>query len=202
MNPLIRLLGIAWLRWLKWPISRLLSGRRWSVGFDAIGVVGDDTSFGEYLNGADDLSSVVSVFRGVAFWKADPAWQLWDRVYPPALLVARGGDDCDGWAMLHARAIEYALGCRGWSAAIGSYLADPWQLSHHVALAIDPAGFVWAIQPPPTRDQANAGLKVRQIYGPYETYEDALGFIASTYGARVVWYDIRRPDGSKQNVTN
>lgn len=191
MNPIIKRLGIWWLSGPKWTLSRLLAGHAWHVPI--LEALATRTTRVADLILASTLDEVVDVFRGLVHWRRDSLWQLWDRVYPPALLLARGGDDCDGMAMLHAQAVEYAMGPRGWRAAIGSYLADPWHLSHHVALAIDRAGLVWAIQPQSSKDQPQ---NVRLIYGPYPSCEEALGAIAKQYRAEIVWYDIRMPDGS------
>ena len=185
--------GRWWLSGPKYELSRALAGRWWTVPVqDAPELRGTITLAA--LQQARTLEQVVDAFRGRVYWEPDPVWQVWDRVYPPQLLLARGGDDCDGMAMLHAQAICFALGPQGWQAFTGSYLADPWRLSHHVALARDPAGVWWAVQPQLTRKQyAQLGRSARIVYGPYAAPEHALRDIASCYGAEVLCYDIRDP---------
>lgn len=131
------------------------------------------------------------MFRGRWHWLPDPLWQAWDQVFPPVMLLARGGDDCDGWAMTHAQAVEAVLEAYGWHSWIVSYLADPWQESHHFAAAVDPRGRVWAIQPQPSILQ-RSDLQI--VYGPYPSVGEAVRAIAAGYGAEVVWYDVRYPD--------
>lgn len=192
MNQIIKRMGVWWLSWPKWAVSRWLAGPEWDTPI-LLALARRSPYKAAELAIASTLEEVVDAFRGIVHWMPDPGGQVWDQVLPPALLLRQGGDDCDGMAMLHAQAIAYALGPRGWRAAIGSYLADPWELSHHVALTVDPDGLIWAVQPQPTMEQPQ---DARLIFGPYINCEIAMDAIASQYHAKVVWYDIRMPDGS------
>lgn len=185
MNPIIKAVGVLWMN-LKWRISEKLAYIDWMIPV-SVGLLQHGVPM-ERLTSAKSLEDVVDVFRGLWHWRADPFFQVWDRIYPPIQLLERGGDDCDGWAMAHAQAVAVSLGLYGWTARIVSYLADKWWLSHHFAAAIDPQGLVWAIQPQPTETQdPNAQL----VYGPYTSLREAAEDVASWYGVKVEYLDIR-----------
>lgn len=192
MNPLIKAIGIWWLSGAKYAISRLLAGRGWTLPL-ARALEANGLPRAGLILEATTPDQVAAYFRGRAYWRPDPLWQGWDVVRPPVELLRRGGDDCDGMAMLHAQALEMALGRLGWRAGIVSYFADPWHKSHHFAYAVNAAGFVYAVQPQPDRDYP---YEVRLVYGPYATVDAAVRAIAALYGVEVVWYDNRRPDWS------
>lgn len=181
MNPIIKVIGIWWLSGPKYGFSRQLAGKAWHTPIsEVLALVGRD------LKACTTLEAVVGCFKGL-HWVKDPLFQAWDRVYPPMLLVKRGGDDCDGWAMAHALAVQEAL---GWPSRIVSYLADPWQWSHHFAVVQAPDGTWWTIQP-----QAAVGAPYRlPIYGPFASIAAATEGIAGAYGVRLAWYDVRHPD--------
>lgn len=186
MKRLAQWIGRLWLGGLKYSLSRQLAGKTWKVGIEEA-----LKRHGLTLANCQRLEDVVDIFRGRWRWRPDPAFQLWDRVYPPVLLLERGGDDCDGWAGCHAQAIAHALGSRGWQARIVSYLADPWWMSHHFAVAIDPDGQLWAVQPQASENQR---ATIRLIHGPFQSVDQAASYIAAGYRSRVVWYDLRLPD--------
>lgn len=169
----------------KYEVSKSLIGPEWNIHVnDAL------KTHGLTLDTCKTLEDVASIFRGKWHWVPDPAGQAYDIVYPPAALLRRGGDDCDGWAMCHAQAVEYVLGPQGWRSVIVSYLADPWVLSHHFALAIDPAGNMWAVQPQPMKDQPQS---MQLVFGPFKSVEEATRTVASWYNAKVEWWDVRTP---------
>lgn len=189
MNQLVKAIGVWWLR-RKWGLSEALAGIAWRVPVAvALGAYG--AGF-EWSKDAQDLDDVVDVFRGRWRWKSDPFFQVWDRVFPPMLLLGRGGDDCDGWAMAHAQAVTIALGRLGWSGRIASYLASRWWLSHHFAVALDPLGRVWAIQPQASADQ---DPNLQLVHGPFPSIREAADTVASWYGVTVEYLDVRLDDG-------
>lgn len=169
----------------KYRASARLAGPAWTVPLA-------DTlkTYGLTLEGRRTLTEALDVFRPRWHWRPDPLWQAWDVVYPPVQLLARGGDDCDGWAMAHAQAAAHVLGPQGWRVVIASYFADPWPLSHHVALAIDPQGGHWVLQPEPTEDQP---ADQPAIFGPYPSVDVAVATVASWYQAKACWWDVRTP---------
>lgn len=170
---------------VKYATSADLAGPDWLVQVpEAL------KAYGLSLDGCSSIVEVTSVFRGRWRWKPDPAFQLWDVVYPPVQLLARGGEDCDGWAMAHAQAVEHVLGRQGWKAVIVSYFADPWQLSHHFAVACDPSGGHWVLQPQPAADQP-ADQEV--VYGPFTSLEACVHTVAGWYNATASWWDVRTP---------
>lgn len=188
LDRLAMRLGRWWLSGAKYRLSRELAGPSWDLNvFAALAIRGQCIG----LSTAASLEDVVGVFRGRYHWLPDPGWQLWDRVYPPKLMLERGGGDCDDWAMAHAQAVDFALGDLGWQAFIVSYLADPWWLSHHFAVAIDPSGAVWAIQPQPTPEQPR---ELEIVLGPFKCLEAALRAVADSYRVMIVWYDVRQPN--------
>ena len=170
---------------VKYSTSAGLAGEAWAVPVsEAL------RAHGLALDDCRTLFEAVGVFRKRWRWVPDPAFQLWDVVYPPAQLLARGGDDCDGWAMAHAQAADHVLGRQGWKTVIISYYADPWQLSHHFAVAIDPRGGCWILQPQPSAEQAD---DTPTVFGPFPSIEDCANIVASWYGAKASWWDARTP---------
>lgn len=184
MNMIVQAIADAWLfRGLKYRVSEYLYGRDWYLPLSAA-LAKHKLS----LNGKETLHDVVDTFRGF-YWASDPLWGILDTVAPPIRLLDQGQDDCDAWAMLHSQAVDHALGPLGWSGRIVSYLADPWVLSHHFCAAVDPQGHIWAVQPRPTRGQpADQDPIIPEAFPSYDLA--ALG-VASTYGARVVKFDVR-----------
>lgn len=183
---LATLIARHWLGGWKYRISSWSAGADWHVPIDKI-----LPKYGISLSRYNTPQEVASVFRPRWRWRPDPAWQLGDIVLPPARLLAAGGDDCDGWAMSHAQAIATALGPIGWQARIVSYMADPWWLSHHFAVARDPLGRWWAIQPQPSFEQPDNLDPVWPV--PFDTCKDAADVIAATYNSKVVFHDVRSP---------
>lgn len=184
--------ALAWLGGdgaLKYANSRRLYGASWDIGVEvALGY----WMLRQQLEACRTQHDVVRVFRGRWFWKPDDVFQLFDTVRPPDHLLANGGDDCDGWAMAHTQAINYALGRYGWKAWCISYLAEPRWLSHHYCLARDPAGQFWVIQPQPTEaDWKNYGERNQTVFGPFRTAEETPHAVASWYRAGIVWWDKR-----------
>ncbi len=170
---------------LKYSTSAEVAGPAWAVPVnDAL------KAHGLALDGCRTVFEAAAVFRKRWHWVPDPAFQLWDVVYPPVQLLARGGDDCDGWAMAHAQAVDYVLGRQGWKAVIVSYYADPWHLSHHFAVAIDAAGGHWVLQPQPAADQPD---EMQTVFGPFPSLEACATIVAAWYGAKACWWDVRTP---------
>jgi hypothetical protein len=181
--------GVAWLSGPKYDYSARIHGASWTIGVEqAVGYFG----LRQQLDAARDIHDVIRVFRGRFFWKQDDVYQLYDVVKPPDHLLLGGGDDCDGWAMTHTQAINYALGRFGWVAWSVSYLADPFWLSHHYTVARDPQGRYWVVQPQPTEtDWRTHGERNQTVFGPYATLEETPAVVAGWYGAKVVWWDKR-----------
>ena len=138
---------------------------------------------------ATNVHQVVDAFRGRVHWRPDPVFQIADLVKPPLALLDDGGDDCDGSAMLWAQAINHALNVLGYQARIVSYLAAPFQMSHHVCIVVHPTGELQAIQPPPSDAQDPNTDPIVDRY--FKTYRQAACEIASWYGARVQGFDVR-----------
>ncbi len=112
-----------------------------------------------------------------------------DYVKPPIRTLADGFGDCDEASVVHAQAIDHALGPHGWKARIVSYLASNWMMSHHFAVGIDPAGGVWPVQPPPAKWQPQ---ELEYVWGyACKSVEHAAREVAATYGVRVVAFDVR-----------
>lgn len=185
--------GIWWLDGNKYNWSRSQVPQLWDMDIK--------TALGHHginIDSCTTMHDVVRLFRGRYFWKPDDFFQIWDRVIPPVELLARKGDDCDGWAMLHAQAMEYVLKPRGWKVYIISYLANPWWQSHHYVTLVEPSGAVWVVQPQPTEAQWVADQERNQtVYGPYRSVEETLPLVASWYRASVVWWDKRTPRWEK-----
>jgi hypothetical protein len=139
----------------------------------------------------------VNLLRGRFTWNPDCLFQLDDWVKPPVLLLQSGGDDCDGWAMLHAQAVNDALGRLGWRAFIVSYLAQPFWKSHHFAVAADALDNYWAIEPQPRLEDlqklspAAAQDAYPIVFGPFSSIKQAAEAIARRHVAEIVWMDIR-----------
>lgn len=169
----------------KYQLSAQLAGAVWQVPVQEALL-----AHGLTLDGRATLKAIADVFRPRWHWRPDPLFQLWDVVDPPARLLAQDGEDCDGWAMAHSQAIEYALGRAGWRAVIATYYADPWQLSHHFAVAIDPHGAHWVLQPQPSADQP---VNQQVVFGPWFDVKTCVDVVASWYGARAQWFDVRTP---------
>lgn len=180
---MLQLLAKIWLlKGLKYKLSAFLTGPDWDLPIQeacaAHGLNLDECP--------PSLEAVANFFRGHWFWLPDPAFQLYDVVYPPFKLLARGGDDCDGAAMIHAQAAEYVLGPKGYKAYTISYFAKPWWMSHHYALIQDPAGKYWIMQPQPAKD----GNKDQQVvYGPYTTVEETVTAVAGCYWTKAAWWN-------------
>lgn len=181
----VNLIGRLWLSGAKYAFSKARAGAAWQVKIGAA-----LARYGVSLDGCRDLDDIVRVFSPRWAWLPDPVFQIWDVVYPPELLLARGGDDCDGWAMAHAQAIDHVMAPRGWQARIISVLADPWTVSHHFAVAVDPEGRIWAVQPQPERNQSGDPV----VHRPFTSFAEAASTVMSWYGAKVVWFDVRHPD--------
>ena len=143
----------------KYEVSAGLAGDDWKVSaYDALKAYDID------LDDVHDLASVAKVFQPRWKWKPDALFQIWDTVSCPKHLLADGGDDCDGWAMIHAQVAEYVLGKLGWTAYILTMFTDPWDKSHHVAVAVSPAKQHWVLQPEPSNiDPEFANI----VAGPY-----------------------------------
>lgn len=141
------------------------------------------------LQNCREIQEVVNAFRGRVFWKPDPLLQIYDLVSPPDTILQNQGDDCDGNAMLHAQAIEYAL---NWPAKIISYLAKPFWLSHHFTAVSTPNGQLRVVQPQPREIDVKTGIAVNPLLEKtFFTYEGAAKYVASLYNAEVVWFDVR-----------
>lgn len=169
----------------KYIKSKELAGDAWDVNVVEALAEHDIT-----LEGLTTPQQVADVFRGKWFWRPDPLMQLWDVVDPPQILLKNLGEDCDGMAMLHAQAVEAALGHLGWSARIVSYYADPWQMSHHYAVAVAPDGQAWVLQPQPKADQ---DPNQQVVFGPYASIEETTKVVPSWYNATADKYDVRTP---------
>ena len=167
----------------KYATSKRIAGGAWNISLESA-----LKPYGLSLRGCANVFEAADVFRPRWKWKPDPMFQLWDVVYPPANLLARGGDDCDGWAMAHAQAVEAGLSDQGWHSAIISYYAGPWWMSHHFAVAIDPHGGYWVLQPQPAEEQPEDSPTV---YGPYGSFDDCLKQVSSWYQVGVGFWDIR-----------
>lgn len=168
----------------KYRLSAYLAGPDWHLPFSAV-----VAKHHIRLDGATSLRDVVSAFTGRVFWQPDLCWQIRDTVSPPVRLIAEGGDDCDGMAMLHAQAVDHALGPLGWGAAIVSYLARDVRLSHHVCAAKDPDGRLWVIQPQPMR-----GHDADPLPGfVFRDHAHLARVVASWYHTDVIAYDVRTP---------
>lgn len=187
-KALAQALGRWWLAGPKYAVSRFLAGRDWTLRVDDALAL-----HGRTLAHCRTLEDVLGVFDGHEFWVSDKLWGAWDTVSPPLILLNQGADDCDGNAMLHAQAINVALGPLDWKAVILTYLADPWAESHHFAAATDPGGQVWAVQPQTTAAQwAEYGHRMRLVFGPFKTYADAVQAIAACYpDVTAVCFDVR-----------
>jgi len=135
------------------------------------------------------LEQVTDEFRGKIFYRIDRLFGLLDYVQSPGELLETREGDCDDHAWLHAQAVEYAL---GWPCHVVSYLAEDFRLSHHFAVAEDPAGQIWAIQVQAPRDE----LPGRQIvFGPFVDIEAAMHHSArDIFDTEVVAYDVRKCD--------
>lgn len=188
-NPIVNAIGKWWLSGPKYDLSRFIYRYSWVIPFEITA-----RKYGLFTTPALTAHDVAAAFSDIyVFWIPDPLWGALDTVKPPHVLLAEGGDDCDGWAMCHARAVEHVLGPLGWRASVVSYLADPWHLSHHFCLAVGPDGSKWIIQPQKSRKQAAEGMQidpVRQYFGPLLA-KDAADVVASWYKAKVVWCDVR-----------
>ncbi len=113
------------------------------------------------------------------------------------------GDDCDGWAGMNAKAIDYALSRYQWKGYIVSVLADPVEWSHHIAVGHAPDGKWWAMQPQPNEDTWKAlGAKqyLGTIYGPYDTVEKARDSIMAQYPCKVEWSDLRDSQWNQKRI--
>lgn len=154
-----------------------------------IGQVLDD--FGVDLRGIRNLPDAIYALRGRFEWDSDPLLGLIDYVKPPARTLAERAGDCEDAAWLHAQVIEHVLGPLGWEGRIVSYLASDWTQSHHFAIAIDPGGGVWPVQPPPAKWQP--AIKEYVWRYPRKSAEHAAREVAATYpgGPRVVVMDVR-----------
>jgi hypothetical protein len=144
---------------------------------------------GIHLNGVDSLRGVVDAFRGRVFYEWDLGRGALDYVKPPIVTLNDKQGDCEDLAVLSAQAVEHALGPLGWRAAIVSYLAADFRLSHHVCAATDREGRIWAIQPQPMRGQDADPL-------PGFAFRDhghLARTVASWYGTSAVAYDVRGP---------
>lgn len=148
--------------------------------------------YGLSLDGCKTPQDVTNVFRGKFFWTPDPLLQIYDIVKCPVTLLREGGDDCDGMAMLHAQAINYALGPLGWSAKIYTYLATDFRLSHHFVVAYSPDGKFYVVQPQPTKAQwEEHGDHCQTVWGPYKTTDGMPELVASWYNTKIEWWDLR-----------
>lgn len=194
MNP-VNDFAKVWLGGAKYALSERLYGASWTIE-----VAAALSYYGITLGPCKDMHDVVRIFRGRWFWVSDGFYALWDTVKPPDHLLAEGGDDCDGMAMLHTQAMNAALGRYGWKAVTVSYLADPWWMSHHYTELMDPQGHYWAVQPQPTKEQWDKDGEANQtVYGPYASPEETLAAVTSQYKAKAVWHDVR--DGLYRPIT-
>lgn len=186
MNP-FHAFGRWWLSGPKYRISQAVAGKAWDV--PAIQALGEYDRRFPSPESVRTLPNVIALGHGFV-WKPDPVFQAWDRVYPPEVMLARGGGDCDDWAMLHAQLIEAGLGGQGWQARIVSYVAHKWWLSHHFAVAIAPDGGIWPIQP-----RSRSGEPDVDPIWPYSftTFDEAARAIAEAYGTEPAWFDVRDP---------
>ncbi len=169
----------------KYKKSKELAGGAWDTPIREV-----LAQHGLSIDGCTTPQAVADVIRGHLYWRPDPLMQLWDFVDPPEIAMANKGEDCDGAAMLHAQACEYALGPLGWKAYIVSYYADPWQMSHHYAVAVAPDGQVWVLQPQPKADQ---DPNQQVVFGPYASIEETTKVVPSWYNATADKYDVRTP---------
>lgn len=171
----------------KYERSKQLAGQEWSTNIvDAL------KRYGKSLDHCKDVHDVVRVFLGWKFWTADGWYQLDDWVKPPAYLLKEGGDDCDGWAMTHAQAVNAALRKFGYHAWIVSYEAEPWWMSHHYCLVQYPNGEFWVMQPQPTqKDWQERPQQCQVVFGPYASPEASVHAVAAMYQATVRKWDLR-----------
>lgn len=186
LQQLFQPIAHQWLReGAKYAKSAELAGAAWQVPVQEALL-----AHGLSLDGRTTPAAVVDVFRPRWHWRPDPLFQLWDFVDPPQVLLANQGEDCDGWAMAHSQATAYALGPLGWRSFAVSYYADPWQMSHHFAVTIDPHGDHWVLQPQPRADQA---AEQQVVFGPFPDIPTCVAVVASWYNARAEWFDVRTP---------
>lgn len=179
--------GIWWLKGPKYDYSRKLAGDyAWNLPIkDAL------AAHGLNIDSCNDMHDVIRLFLGKYFWKPDAIFQARDIVLPPLELLARGGDDCDGWAMCHGQALEYVLKPKGWTVYNVSYFANPWWNSHHFNIMCEPNGQWWAVQPQPTQkqwDERNI-RQVQVIFGPFRDFHQAMSAVVAMYqGTSIVWW--------------
>lgn len=190
-NPIDHI-ALAWLAGpdaLKYANSRRLYGASWNLGVETVlGYYGLKPK----LDAARTIHDIVRLFRGRWFWKPDGLFQVEDTVLPPDYLLKQGGDDCDGWAMLHCQAINYALKKHGYQAWIITYYADPFTLSHHYCVVRDPQGHYWVVQPQPTEaDWKQYGEACQTVWGPYRYLEETPHAVAVWYNTKALWWDKR-----------
>lgn len=169
---------------VKYRLSEWIAGAVWRLDFSAV-----LAKHGLRLNGLTRLEDVIYAFRGRFAWDWDPLHGGGDYVKPPIRTLADKAGDCDDAAFLHAQAIEHALGAHGWRGRIVSYLASPWVMSHHFAVAIDPDGGFWPVQPPPAKWQPQDAEYVWKY--ACKDAAHAAREVADTYGVRVVAFDVR-----------
>ena len=186
-----RVVGDFWLRqgW-KYRCSAWWYRKAWDLPMSVV-----LAKHGISLNGAATIPEVVERFKGRVRWRPDALFQIADLIKPPLVLLDDKGEDCDGIAGLWAAAIKFALSQDGYQARIVSYLAAPWQFSHHICLVGCPDGGLVAIQPPPSEAQdPDLDPVVRNSDGSlmrFASYEQAAHEIASWYGATVQGFDVR-----------
>lgn len=186
LQQLFRPIADYWLRdGNKYLKSAELAGAAWHVPVQT-----SLLAHGLSLEGRTTPQAVVDVFRPRWNWRPDAVLQLWDMVDPPQILLAHDGEDCDGWAMAHAQACEYALARFGWRSVVVSYYADPWQVSHHYAVTIDPHGACYVLQPQPSAAQPD---DQQVVFGPFASIEATLQVVPAWYKARAEWWDVRTP---------
>lgn len=185
--------GKWWLSGPKYAYSRWRAGAEWDLPIDYV-------MKENYLNidKCKTAEDVVNMLRGKVFWHADKFLSIYDVVSSTRELMNIRHDDCDGFSMLHAQALEYVLGPQGCKVEIVSYLADPWWVSHHYAVITYPNGDVYAVQPQPTKEfHDKYGDRNQIIFGPYKSVHDSVPEIAKLYNANVQWYDVRNPKFEK-----
>lgn len=179
----------------KYSYSRWRAGSNWDISArDALKL------YGLNLDSCSTMHDVIRLLFGKVFYKPDAFFQMDDMVECPMDTMRNGGSDCDGMAMLHAQCMEYVLGMNGTEAKIVSYLADPWWMSHHYCVLKELNGNVWVVQPQPTKEAwERNGTNNQVIFGPYKSIHETVPIVASWYGAKVQWYDIRTPKFDKSN---
>lgn len=183
-----KLIADLWLgAGLKYWVSQIVAGSAW---YTPLSVIWAKHKID--LLTKKSLSEVIGVFKGRVSYDWDPLHGVADFVKSPLATLDSGLGDCDDQAMLHACAVEWALGSSGWHGYIISYLADPWWLSHHFCAAISPDNLVFVVQPWPSQQQLLQGLQFNPLWSePYGTMADACAAVVASYKAKVVAWDVR-----------